>query len=89
MTMSRKNSRPIEVDGRHYRWMVKRCRGPVGTKPTVRLTVEDRTTGDYFQKDFPEIYKLDDCGDVVGLDNRVTSGDVREFIRSLDKPCRK
>lgn len=83
----RSKSRPIEVDGKHYRWMVRRCPGASGVQPAIRLTVEDGVTGDIFQKDFPERFKLDDYGDKVP-DNRVTPACVRDFVRSLDKPCR-
>jgi len=53
MTLPRKASRSIEVNGRHYRWMVKRCRNEVGVRPSLHLTVQDEETGELHQRDFP------------------------------------
>lgn len=81
MTMPGKKSRSVEVRGKQYRWMVKRTSG-VGLPPTIRLTVEDQSTMDIFQKDFPP------TDDGEGTPS-VTPSDVREFIRSFASPCQK
>jgi len=88
MTIPRKKSRPIEVDGMKYRWMVRRAPGAVGVKPAIRLTVEDQKTMDIFQKNFDENRATDDYGDEAGLRNAVTPDDVREFIQSLQCPAK-
>jgi hypothetical protein len=53
MTMPKKSSRRITVDGKVYRWMVRKNMGPPDTEPCLRLTVEDPETKAIFQKSFP------------------------------------
>lgn len=50
MTLPKKPSRDIEVEGKTFRWMVKRV-GP-RTNGTVRLTVENPDTGEVKQRLF-------------------------------------
>lgn len=45
-TLAKKNSRPITVNGRDYRWMVKKT----VDRDTVRLTVQDMATGETHQR---------------------------------------
>lgn len=47
MAISRKDSRPIKVNGRAYRWMVKRVTR--SERDAVRITVEDQETGELVQ----------------------------------------
>lgn len=67
MTLPKKASRDIEVNGRRYRWMVRK----VGAGPSVRLTVEDPGTGEVRQKDFHERWEITPA---------VRPGKVRDFI---------
>lgn len=53
MTMPKKGSREITVDGKKYRWMVRKNMGVCPRRgPYLCLTVEDPETKSYFQKDF-------------------------------------
>jgi len=67
-TLSKKDSRPITVNERSYRWMVKKT----VDRDTVRLTVQDTTTGETHQRDVrdPE----------GGEPPPVTPSTVKEFI---------
>jgi len=47
MAISRKDSRPITVRGRSYRWMAKRVTR--SERDAVRITVEDQGTGELVQ----------------------------------------
>lgn len=47
MALPKKASRPIEVNGRQYRWMVKRV--TKSEKDWVRVTIEDQETGEIVQ----------------------------------------
>ena len=75
MTLPKKASRAIEVDGKTFRWMVKR----VGEKKegTARLTVENPETGEIKQRMFRGL-------GVRGVEAhdppRVTPAEVKEFI---------
>jgi len=69
MTIPRKKSRPIEVNGRQYRWMVKPKKPK--EKGWVRVTIEDQETG--------EIQQVDRRGFMSAL-TRVSPMDVREII---------
>jgi hypothetical protein len=67
-TLPKKTSRPITINGREYRWMVK----TTVDKDTVRLTVQDVKTGETHQRD---------VRDREGLSPPpVTSATVKEFI---------
>ncbi len=46
MSLPKKDSRPIKVQGRAYRWMVK----PTVDSDRVRLTVQDEVTGELHQR---------------------------------------
>lgn len=82
MTLPKKTSRSIEVAGRQYRWMVRRCRNPQGVRPSLRLTVQDEKTDELFQRDFPEHvgHSTNEYGEKVPRPNTVTPGDVKAFI---------
>lgn len=80
MTLPKKASRAIEVDGHPYRWMVRR-RGP-----NVRLTVEDSKTRDVFQKDYPATTKDDYGDDNMHVSLTISAAKVKEFIQGLNKP---
>lgn len=68
-TLSSRHSRPIKVNGRDYRWMVK----STVDRDTVRLTVQDVTTGETHQRDV-RAYEDDETPPPV------TPGTVKEFI---------
>ena len=70
MTLPRKASRDIEIDGKIYRWMVKR----IGERKdgTARLTVENPDTGEIKQQMFRGMEEHDPP--------RITPIDVKEFI---------
>lgn len=75
MTLPKKASRNIEVEGKTYRWMVKR----VGEKKdgTARLTVEDPETGEVKQR----VFRGFGLRGVEAHDPpRITPGDVKQFI---------
>jgi len=69
MTLPKKSSRGIEVDGRLYRWMVRKA-----GLDSVRLTVEDQETGEMRQRFFHEGWEGDPPA--------VRPGKVRDFILS-------
>lgn len=75
MTLPKKPSRDIEVEGHTYRWMVKSF-GP-RADGTVRLTVEDPATGEVQQRVFRGF-------GIPGVEAHdpptVTPGDVKQFI---------
>jgi hypothetical protein len=75
MTLPKKASRDIEVNGKTYRWMVKRV-GPV-KEGTARLTVEDPATGEVKQRMFRGSGWE---GMEVHDPPRVTPGEVKGFI---------
>lgn len=68
MTLPKKPSRPIEVNGRHYRWMVKPEKHLEGW---VRVTIEDQET--------KKVYQTRRRG-FMDANARVTPGDVKEII---------
>jgi hypothetical protein len=82
MTLPKKDSRPIEINGRSYRWMVRRCRNKDGVKPSLRLTVQDEHSGELLQRDFPEHvgYRTNEYGEQEPRPNTVTPVDVKAFI---------
>jgi len=84
MALPKKASRSIEVGGRQYRWMVRRCRNPVGQLPSTRLTVETEE-GVVHQRDFSLKYAKDDYGDDVEVTTPISPADVKEFIHELVK----
>lgn len=67
MTLPRKKSRPIEVNGRLYRWMIK----STVDQDVVRLTVQDQKTGELRQRRIQGWR---------GDSPTVTPRDVKEFI---------
>ena len=75
MTLPKKASRPIEVEGKTYRWMVRRT-GPV-KDGTARLTVEDPETGEVRQRVFRG---WGVPGEECFEPPRVTPHDVKQFI---------
>lgn len=78
MAIPTKSSRPISVNNQNYRWMVRRCPGPVGKRPSMRLTVEKSETGEIQQKDFDIPKKLDES--LEEYSSTITPADVKEFI---------
>ena len=75
MTLPKKVSRDIEVNGKTYRWMVKR----VGEKldGTARLTVENSETGEIKQRMFRGMGLR---GMEAHDSPRIGPGEVKEFI---------
>lgn len=69
MTLPKKASRAIEVNGKTFRWMVKK----VDDDGQARLTVEDSETGEIRQR----MYRGWAMGDGP---EAVTPGDVKQFI---------
>ena len=86
MALPKKGSRRIEVNGRYYRWMVRRTKGtgPGDDQPKLRLTVESEVTGELLQRDFPDYapgVNPEEYGSDYGAPaNTVTPGDVKAFI---------
>lgn len=82
MSLPKRTSRPIEVNDRQYRWMVRRCRNPVGVLPSLRLTVQDQVTNELLQRDFPEHTgtRKDECGFDEPAPTTVSPADVKAFI---------
>jgi hypothetical protein len=75
MTLPKKASRDIEVNGKTYRWMAKR----VGEKQygTTRLTVENLETGEIQQR----LFRGFGLRGVEEYDPpRITPADVKQFI---------
>lgn len=68
MSIPKKTSRPIRVEGRRYRWMARRT----SEVSKVRLTVEDQETGELHQTTIRSWEK----GDAPV----VTPARVKEFI---------
>lgn len=50
MSLPKKNSRLIEVDGRTYRWMAKAIQVDPGESARSRLTVQDEVSGEIHQR---------------------------------------
>lgn len=75
--MPKKASKPIEVDGHPYRWMVRKATS-AQRGPHYRLTIEDSETKDIFQKDIS--YDLD------APPPTITPALVRDVIKNLNKP---
>ena len=89
MTLPRKASRSIEVNGRPYRWMVRRTKATMASEtndgqPKLRLTVESEETGELQQRDFPDhhpgVKPEDGDGFFNAPANTITPGDVKAFI---------
>jgi len=78
MPLPKKSSRPIEVNGRQYRWMVRRCLRRSEPGHCLRLTVQDQATEELLQREFPEHtgFNLDN----EPVPNTVSPADVKEFI---------
>jgi hypothetical protein len=84
MTLPKKASRSIEVNGRQYRWMVRKTKASMGKSPMLRLTVQDEETGELLQRDFPDHHpsvKPEDDHRFFGAPaNTITPADVTTFI---------
>jgi hypothetical protein len=78
MSLPKRTSRPIEVSGRHYRWMVRLCLRRSEPGHCLRLTVQDQVTEELLQREFPEHVGFD--ADNEPIPNTVSPGDVKAFI---------
>ena len=75
-TLPHKSSRPIQINGRSYRWMV------TNRQTFLRLTVRDELTGEIKQHEYAKSRDIDDYGDTIYGIEALTPREVREFIIS-------
>lgn len=80
MALPKKASRPIQVNNRAYRWMVRKVQGADGAGARLRLTVQDEKTLELHQRHFPAYTGKFDPDTNEPMPNSVTTADVREFI---------